>query len=136
MRQWNSGWPIGLTTSFAHNLVASLSDGTGAATVNKIPSIFQLSNAILGSTFRSLTSAIPALAPVLDEFIKSTETDDEHVKALEALRTNIQARDDRAMKPMYMGAVSPWFFTHYGKDSFNKNVRARNFTSNPLICVY
>ncbi|EKM79227.1 hypothetical protein AGABI1DRAFT_74088 [Agaricus bisporus var. burnettii JB137-S8] len=52
---WNSGWPIELTTSFAHNLVASLSDGTGAAT------------------------------------------------------------------PMYMGAVSPWFFTHYGKDSFDKN---------------
>lgn len=28
-----------------------------------------------------------------------------------------------------MGAVSPWFFTHYGADTYNKNVSVR------LTCV-
>lgn len=31
----------------------------------------------------------------------------------------------------FMAAVSPWFFTHYGPDTWNKNVR-----SNPLCPGY
>lgn len=58
----------------------------------------------------------------------STDTDDEHRKGLEGLAGSLQSRDvdDNASgegekQLTYMGAVSPWFFTHYGPDTFNKN---------------
>ncbi|KXN81776.1 Glucan endo-1,3-alpha-glucosidase agn1 [Leucoagaricus sp. SymC.cos] len=71
---WNSGWPIQITTSFVKNLVSS-------------PNPANITN------------------PVPDA----------------AARIAMQARDGESKKPVYMGAVSPWFFTHYGQDSFNKN---------------
>jgi glucan endo-1,3-alpha-glucosidase len=48
------------------------------------------------------------------KFVGATDTDTQYVNGLKALNS-----DDGA--PTYLGAVSPWFFTHYGPDSFNKN---------------
>ena len=50
----------------------------------------------------------------LQKFVGSTDTDTQYVNALKALNSDNGA-------PTYLGAVSPWFFTHYGPDTFNKN---------------
>ncbi len=116
-----------MTTSFAKDLIASLPSPNAntnfiADTTNRV------ANAALDPAAGLVTSGIPAIEPELGKFIGSTESDDEHLKGLEALAGAIQARDGENRKPVYMGAVSPWFFTHYGQDSFNKNVS----TVNPL----
>ncbi|KAF9452895.1 glycoside hydrolase family 71 protein [Macrolepiota fuliginosa MF-IS2] len=119
---WNSGWPIKVTTSFAQDLVASLPMTNNSGPI--LGATVRIANIALDpSTANSLASAIPAIEPELTKFIGSTETDDEHLKGLQAILSALQARDGEGtnQKPVYMGAVSPWFFTHYGQDSFNKN---------------
>ena len=95
--QWNSGWPIGLTTATA--------------------------NAQLASSGESLSATAPAdiekITSVLLPNVGATTTDSQYVNGLKSVKSN-----DRK-PPTYMGAVSPWFFTHYGPDSFNKNVSLR-----------
>lgn len=61
----------------------------------------------LGST-NDLAAISRTLAP-LAASAGSTKTDIDHVNAIGDSRT-------------YMAAVSPWFFTHYGVDTYNKNV--------------
>ncbi|KAJ8593966.1 glycoside hydrolase [Rhizopogon salebrosus TDB-379] len=84
MFNWNSGWPIQLTTSFVSSLgvLGDISSG-------------QSSNA---------TSA-------LSQYIGSTTTDDAYISSLAAMGGG----------QTYMAAVSPWFFTHYGPSTYNKN---------------
>lgn len=84
--QWNSGWPIQVTTSF----------------VSSLPGV-------LGDIASGITSAVSS---ALSQFIGSTTPDDPYISSLAAMgggRT-------------YMAAVSPWFFTHYGPSTYNKNV--------------
>lgn len=88
--QWNSGWPIQLTTSF----------------VSSLPGV-------LGDIASGLTSAVTS---ALSPFIGSTTPDDAYISSLTAMgggRT-------------YVAAVSPWFFTHYGPSTYNKNVGHRS----------
>lgn len=59
----------------------------------------------------------------ITKFIGSTDTDLKHIDGLASLRTAKTKRDGSSDKLAYMASVSPWFFTHYGADSFNKNVR-------------
>ena len=58
---------------------------------------------------------VDQILQALLKFVGATDTDTQYVNGLKALTT-----DDGA--PTYMGAVSPWFFTHYGEDTYNKNV--------------
>lgn len=51
----------------------------------------------------------------LNATIGAFDTDQQWLSGLNALS---------ASQPTYMAAVSPWFFTHYGPQSYNKNVRA------------
>ncbi|KAJ7095846.1 glycoside hydrolase [Mycena belliarum] len=50
----------------------------------------------------------------LNKFIGSTDTDNLHIKSLAPLATG-------GARPTYMAAVSPWFFTHFSPQTFNKN---------------
>jgi hypothetical protein len=123
--QWNSGWPIQVTSSFAQNALAQQkekSNNTSLVTAGSIAgSLAKKVEAAVESTLTDLQQA-------LTKFIGSTDTDDQHLSGLAALGT-LQARDGESSKRAYMGAVSPWFFTHYGADSFNKNVRLRFLAS-------
>ncbi|KII86874.1 glycoside hydrolase family 71 protein [Plicaturopsis crispa FD-325 SS-3] len=85
---FNSGWPIQVTTSFAQSVLSSV----GAA---------------LSSLF-----ANPTAKQALGQFVGSTDTDTQHISALAGMNAGAKT---------YMAAVSPWFFTHYGQDTFNKN---------------
>ncbi|EIW59482.1 glycoside hydrolase [Trametes versicolor FP-101664 SS1] len=51
-------------------------------------------------------------ATQLQKFIGSFDTDDQHITQLATVQGSAQT---------YMAAVAPWFFTHFGADTFNKN---------------
>lgn len=93
--QWNSGWPIDLTAESANSELAA----SGAPSLN-------------GET----PSEVPAVVNVLEHHAGDTTTDQQYINGLGGLNTG------EGDVPAYMGAVSPWFFTHYGVDSYNKNV--------------
>jgi len=118
---WNSGWPIELTTTFAQQVLSqtttqphTLLDFVTHSAVEE--SVEATSNTVINSTLNKLQIA-------LSPFIGATQTDTQFLNSLAALPANtLQARDgEPSTKRSYMGAVSPWFFTHYGPDSFNKN---------------
>ncbi|KIP05382.1 glycoside hydrolase family 71 protein [Phlebiopsis gigantea 11061_1 CR5-6] len=92
MFNWNSGWPIELTTQTAQNDLNPL-----------------------GASLTSLASqTVSTVVSALAKFVGATDTDSQYVNGLKSLNS-----DDGS--PTYMGAVSPWFFTHYGADTYNKN---------------
>ncbi|KAJ7761493.1 glycoside hydrolase [Mycena maculata] len=81
---FNSGWPIQVTTSFADGITSDLV-GSGQGDVND-----------------------------LNQFIGSNATDLQQIQDLATLAAG-------GAPLTYMAAVAPWFFTHFGADSFNKN---------------
>ncbi|KAH0586158.1 hypothetical protein H2248_007423 [Termitomyces sp. 'cryptogamus'] len=108
---WNSGWPIQVTADFVRNLISD------APVKNALSLLATTSfNKIVSAVDLSLSSVKKALGQI----IGSPDSDVQHVHSLAALSRNIASRDG-ASKPTYMAAVSPWFFTHYGADSYDKN---------------
>ena len=65
----------------------------------------------------AVSSTVNQITQALSKFVGATDTDNQYTNGLKALTTDNGA-------PTYMGAVSPWFFTHYGADTYNKNVSA------------
>ncbi|KAK0201898.1 glycoside hydrolase family 71 protein [Desarmillaria ectypa] len=108
-KDWNSGWPVDLTTSVADAILANASSSTSGSTANA---------SLIAATMVSATSNVES---VLNRFIGSTETDQQHLEGLAALSDGLSSRDESSSELAYMAAVSPWFFTHYGPDTYNKN---------------
>ncbi|KAK0187984.1 glycoside hydrolase family 71 protein, partial [Armillaria mellea] len=106
---WNSGWPVDLTTSVADAVLANASSSTSGSTAN--------ASLVVATVVSATTNA----ESVLSRFIGSTETDQQHLEGLAALSDGLSSRDESSSELAYMAAVSPWFFTHYGPDSYNKN---------------
>ncbi|KAK0221841.1 glycosyl hydrolase family 71-domain-containing protein [Armillaria fumosa] len=106
---WNSGWPVDLTTSVADAILANASSSTSGSTAN--------ASLVVATVVSATTDAESALS----RFIGSTETDQQHLEGLAALSDGLSSRDESNSELAYMAAVSPWFFTHYGPDSYNKN---------------
>ncbi|KAF9049586.1 hypothetical protein BDZ89DRAFT_1057464 [Hymenopellis radicata] len=96
---WNSAWPVELTTDVANSLLSDTS-----ASLKTLLS----------------TNTLSGLESALTKFIGSTETDQQHLQGLSTLGDGLTSRDESS-ELVYMASVSPWFFTHYGPDSFNKN---------------
>ncbi|KAG5639210.1 hypothetical protein H0H81_005689 [Sphagnurus paluster] len=114
---WNSGWPIDLTTEFVRNLLSS-SSTNGNPLASLLPGLTQITSNDVSNI--DLSSDI--VNDALTQVIGSIQPDETHLQSLDLLSDNITARsvtDD--IKPTYMAAVSPCFFTHYGADSYNKN---------------
>ncbi|PBK97687.1 hypothetical protein ARMGADRAFT_961288 [Armillaria gallica] len=106
---WNSGWPVDLTTSVADAILANASSSTSGSTAN--------ASLIAATVVSATTNAESALS----RFIGSTDTDQQHLEGLAALSDGLSSRDESSSELAYMAAVSPWFFTHYGPDTYNKN---------------
>lgn len=66
----------------------------------------------------SLTDAGSLDSPALNDLVGSIQPDNVWLGGLAGMQNDAKT---------YMAAVSPWFFTHYGPDSFNKNVRIPQF---------
>lgn len=91
--QFNSGWPITLTADAANSFLGSVGSGL--------------------SLKSATATAATQVSDALSKFVGATDTDKQHVDALAAMGGS---------KKTYMAAVSPWFFTHYSPQTFNKNV--------------
>ena len=77
-------------------------------------------NSELSSQGESLSATAPAdiekITQVLLPNVGAVGTDQQYVSGLSSVASN------DGKPATYMGAVSPWFFTHYGPTSYNKNV--------------
>ena len=92
--QWNSGWPTQMTTPSVNSQLASQGESLSATS---------------GADLEKITSILlPAVGAI--------DTDNQYVNGLKGVSSN------DGKPATYMGAVSPWFFTHYGVNSWNKNV--------------
>jgi glucan endo-1,3-alpha-glucosidase len=67
-----------------------------------------------GSSGSIVTQIVDAVANIVSGVLGGVDADTQYINGLNTM-TN---PSDKA----YMPTVSPWFFTHYGADSFNKNV--------------
>ncbi|RXW22872.1 hypothetical protein EST38_g2977 [Candolleomyces aberdarensis] len=117
---WNSGWPIKVTTNFAKDLLNEVANRVKEES-QRGGLLRKPLNQVLSTASAGGDSAEAELQEALSKFIGSTDTDTEHLNALKALSASLGKRDGEEVKPVYMAAVSPWFFTHYGANSFNKN---------------
>ncbi|THH14940.1 hypothetical protein EW146_g5466 [Bondarzewia mesenterica] len=86
-------------------------DLTGENAVYFVPSFFCVSLSLVSST---LSSSQNTIQNALSRFIKSTDSDTQYINGLHAMSSNKSKR-------AYMATVSPWFFTHYSPETFNKN---------------
>ncbi|TFY74984.1 hypothetical protein EWM64_g9028 [Hericium alpestre] len=89
---WNSAWPVQLTTDFANNILSAV-------------------GASLSSIASSITSKV---SDTLAAFVNGTTSDTAYINGLNAMPSDGQKR-------IYLATVSPWFFTHYSPQTFNKN---------------
>jgi glucan endo-1,3-alpha-glucosidase len=118
-----------VTTSFAQQVLSHVTSSNTTNTTQP-PGLLNLltHSAAVESVEASLeaevNSTLNKLQLALSQFIGATQTDTQFLDSLAALPNNaLQARDGEPSTPRtYMAAVSPWFFTHYGPNSFNKNV--------------
>ncbi|KAJ3486672.1 hypothetical protein NLI96_g4080 [Meripilus lineatus] len=88
---WNSAWPITLTTDLANNILSKQGLGLSDLAGN----------------------AVEAASQALGKFVTDMTSDQQYNNGL----SSVVAQGKKA----YMATISPWFFTHYGPDSFNKN---------------
>jgi glucan endo-1,3-alpha-glucosidase len=115
-----------VTTSFAQKVLRQASSGNTNTTQphSLLNLVTHSASALVESVEAEVNSTLNKLQLALSQFIGATQTDTRFLDSLAALsNNNLNARDGEASRPRaYMAAVSPWFFTHYGPDSFNKNV--------------
>ena len=86
--QFNSGWPISLTSDKANSILSSVGSSLSSLLGNGVASVVQ---------------------NTLAKFIGATDTDTQYLQGLGSMPAPIDASGQRA----YMAAVSPWFFTHF-----------------------
>ncbi|VDC00768.1 unnamed protein product [Peniophora sp. CBMAI 1063] len=103
---WNSAWPLTIASS----------DSNAPSIVSQVLSTTSNTNSTSNSTLASLlssstTSTSDAAQQALGAFTGTT-TDGQYLSGLASMPNGGKA---------YMATASPWFYTHYGQDSFNKN---------------
>jgi len=115
---WNGGWPTKLTTSSVQSLTSSVASGTFASALANVGLARRLYT-------RTVNSVQDQVQTAINGYIGSMTDDHVHLNALAALSSGptsgTQRRQVENKRLTYMAAVSPWFFTHYGADSYNKN---------------
>lgn len=118
-----------MTTSFAQQVLSKATstnptNPTQPHTLLNLVTHSALVESVEANLAAEVNSTLNKLQLALSQFIGATQTDTQFLDSLAALPKNtLQARDGGPSTPRaYMAAVSPWFFTHYGPDSFNKNV--------------
>ncbi|KAF8631025.1 hypothetical protein AX15_002636 [Amanita polypyramis BW_CC] len=107
---WNAGWPVELTSSFVESLTLDSASSALHSMGQTLPS-FLATTALTQNELQTL----------LDDYVGSMAADKSHLDALATLNSGAKQRRDETRRRAYMASVSPWFFTHYGPDSYNKN---------------
>jgi glucan endo-1,3-alpha-glucosidase len=74
-----------------------------------------------------MQSIVPSLPSSILNALGSLETDNQYLTGLGLPTANVATNASSSLSKrsdgnVYMATVSPWFFTHYGPDTYNKNV--------------
>ncbi|KAI5123869.1 hypothetical protein M0805_005686 [Coniferiporia weirii] len=89
---WNSAWPISVTSS-------------------SFTSILQKAGAVVGKLLPRTGSPLTTeIGSVVQNITSSLTSDQQYINALNGIGNKL-----------YMASVSPWFFTHYSPQTFDKN---------------
>lgn len=117
---WNAAWPVKLTSSSVQSLTSAVSSGSISSILGSIGLARRLFNPA-----DSVTLVQNEVQSLLGDYIGSMIDDKAHLDALAALdgsaTSGAPQRRVANERRAYIAPVSPWFFTHYGPDSFNKN---------------
>ena len=112
-----------MTTSFAQQVLSNTTDIAQPHGLLNLVTHSSAVESVEDNLEAEVNSTLNKLQLALSQFIGATDTDTQFINSLAALPKALQARDGApSTSPTYMAAVSPCFFTHYGPDSFNKNV--------------
>ncbi|QRV98082.1 alpha-1,3-glucanase [Ceratobasidium sp. AG-Ba] len=124
---WNGGWPTQISASKLSETISFLNSNPANPSAAPIP------------VPASLTPIANVVSPLAAPSLVSKRTHDKRAasdvasKLAAALAGSINLDSDRTIASnlgtsgasgagnVYMSSVSPWFYTHYGPDSFNKN---------------
>ena len=126
---WDSGWPQKIDKEFAQqqlnkNLQNSPSITPALRVVGKVLASNSQASTVIKTLQDDLKAVLNSVQKAVSSFIGDTDLDSQFLGGLGILHGQLQRRDGPgAPKPTYMAAVSANFFTHYGEDTFNKNVR-------------
>jgi len=127
---WDSGWPQKVDEGFAQQQLNNkeqnkLSIKPVVRVINKVLASSSQNSSIIRTLQDELAAVLSPVQRAVSRFIGDTDLDSQFLSGLDSLHSKLQRRDDSSTtsKPTYMGAVAANFFTHYGKDTFNKNVR-------------
>jgi hypothetical protein len=94
----------------------------------------QTSSGIIKTLQQELEAVLSPVQRAVSSFIGDTDLDSKFLSGLTGLHGQLQRRDGPgAPKPTYMAAVAANFFTHYGPDTFNKNVSSLSFPPASLL---
>jgi glucan endo-1,3-alpha-glucosidase len=127
---WDSGWPQKVDKQFTQqqlgkNLQNNPSISPALRVVNRIlaPANQQLAIVVIKTLQDELKAVLSPAQRAVSSFIGDTDLDSQFLRGLNILHGQLRKRDPSgASKPTYMAAVAANFFTHYGPDTFNKNV--------------
>lgn len=125
---WDSGWPQKVDEGFAqqqlnNNEQNKLSIKPVVRVINKVLASSSQNSSIIRTLQDELAAVLSPVQKAVSRFIGDTDLDSQFLSGLDILHSKLQRRDSSASsRPTYMGAVAANFFTHYGKDTFDKNV--------------
>ncbi|KAF8608383.1 glycoside hydrolase [Ceratobasidium sp. AG-I] len=136
---WNGGWPIQLSAAKLSETISFLNGNptdNSAAPIPVPPTLSPIAGVVsslsspplppslaLPHSKRGLTSATTStsLAPTLQSKLAAALAGSINLDSDNTITSNIGLSPELGAGGVYMSSVSPWFFTHYGPESFNKN---------------
>ncbi|KAG8687688.1 hypothetical protein FRC08_011849 [Ceratobasidium sp. 394] len=113
---WNGGWPTQISAAKLSETISFLNSNPSNPAAAPIPvpaSLAPISNVVSSLAAPSLSKRNDISSKLAAALAGSINLDSD-----KTITANLGAS---GAGKVYMSSVSPWFFTHYGPDSFNKN---------------
>ncbi|KEP48908.1 glycoside hydrolase family 71 protein [Rhizoctonia solani 123E] len=124
---WNGAWPTQLSASKLSETISFLNSNPANTSDAPIP-VPQTLTPIAG-VVSALSSALSLnirdeperLIPLVESKLAAALAGAINLDSDSSITANLGTSGDAGAGNVYMACVSPWFYTHYGPDSFNKN---------------
>ncbi|KAG8713557.1 hypothetical protein FRC09_018592 [Ceratobasidium sp. 395] len=116
---WNGGWPTQISAAKLSQTISFLNSNPSNPAAAPIPvpaSLTPISNVISALAAPPLFKRDDVSSKLAAALAGSINLDSD-----KTITANLGASGAAGAGKVYMSSVSPWFFTHYGPDSFNKN---------------
>lgn len=119
---WNGAWPTQLSASKLSETISFLNSNPVDASKAPIPvpaSLTPIAGVVsgLGSAF----SRHKRVAATTESQLAAALAGAINLDSDSSIAANLGTSGNSGAGTVYMASVSPWFFTHYGPDTFNKN---------------